>query len=113
MITLNLEKEYTAYWVIGAINRALGDEWNFTRPTACPEKILNGSKNVQIKVHEKKPYNIHKKEIGVVIYTLSFLSLQKHIGEDPRYAKSKQFEIKSERLDFLSLEQRILEEIKR
>ena len=48
MFELNLKREYNAYWVIGAINRALGDKWNEKRPYTCPKIISMSSEKIEI-----------------------------------------------------------------
>jgi len=110
MFELNLKREYNAYWVIGAINRALGDKWNEKRPYTCPKIISMSSEKIEIIIYEKHPYNEHEKsKKEKIVYRLSFSVSTSNIGENPLYVVSNQFTIDG--ID-KNLEQKVLEELK-
>jgi len=106
---LKLKKPETPFCVIGAINRALGDDHSFRRDYTKLDKIPNNAEKDVIDVHEKKAYEQRDSPKGRIIYFLAYSVSEIDVGKNPMYVKKNTFEVYSIEDSLL---EKILEQLK-
>ena len=105
---IDLDGKYTVFYVIGAVNRALGDDHNWMRPLTKPNEVPVGAEQVEINVHERKPTDDHEnREKGKIVYSVFFNVKPIHYSERPEFVKPEKITI----IDIDGLEEKILKEL--